>query len=68
MLIYFNDILNAVHFGIEDVAVKGKAVVGLLGIRRDGGTEAKHWDLLVAVVILQDATDSLDGFQVLILL
>jgi hypothetical protein len=68
MLINFDHVFDSVHFGVEDVAIECEAVIGCLGIRWDGCSEPKHWDLLVTVVILQNAADSLNGLKVLVLL
>lgn len=66
MFVHFHNVLNAVYFWVENVAIKGEAVVCILSVGWDYRAEAKHWDLFVAVVVLQDTSHGLDSFKVLI--
>ena len=66
MLVHFHNVLNAINLWVENVAIKGEAVVCILSVGWDYCAEAKHWDLFVAVVVLQDTSHGLDGFEVLI--
>ena len=57
VLVGLNYAIQTVDLGIKDVAVQGEAVIALVRVGRDGGTETKSRDLLVTVIVLQDTTD-----------
>lgn len=68
IFIGLDDSFDPVALRIENVSIKSKAVVRLLLVGRNGCPKAQHWDLLVRVVVLQDAANRLYGIQVLVLL
>ena len=68
VLVSFNYTIQSVDFWVKDIAVEGKAVVTLVCVGRDGSTEAQSWDLLVAIVVLQDTTHGAYSIQVLVAL
>lgn len=68
MLVDFNYVFDAVHLGVENVTVQSEAVVCILAEGRNGSSEAEHWDLLIAVIVLKNISNSFDGFQVLVAL
>lgn len=61
MLVGLDYTFNTINFWVENVTIEGKAVISLVCIRRDGCTKSKHWNLLIAVIILENISNRLDG-------
>lgn len=66
MLVSINHTLHAITLRVKNVAVYSKTMLNFVAVRRDSRSEAKHRDLLVCVVVLQDVTDGSDSIQILI--
>jgi len=58
VLVDFNYVFDSIHFRVKNVAVQSEAVVGLARDGRDSGSKTKNGNLLVVIVVLQNASDS----------
>ena len=57
---------NTVNFRIEDVSIQSKTVVGNIFVGRDLRAKAEDRNLLVSIIVLQDTSHRVDGFQIFI--
>lgn len=62
-----HDPLDTVDLRVEDVTVQGEAVVCSVAVGWDCGAKTKDRDLLVGVVVLEDASNRLNRLEVLVL-
>ena len=67
VLIGVQDTFNPITLRVKDVAIESEAMVRRLVVGRNRGAETKGGNLLIAVVVLEDVADGLDGAQVFIL-
>ena len=66
VFVCLNDTVDTVALRVEDVAIQRKTVFSLLEVGRYLSAKAQYWDLLVRVVVLQDASHRSDRIQVLV--
>jgi len=57
MLVSFDNSINAVDFGVEDITIERKAVVSLVGVRWDSRAKAENWNHFVTIIVLQDISN-----------
>lgn len=66
VLVVLDHIVQIVYTWIKNVAIHGEAVRSALTVGRDTTTEAEQVDLLVRVVVLEDAANLVDHLQILV--